>query len=173
LSTSALHRSSALSRLAWPVYFVAATLIVLPLVDLVANVWPLAPAEAAWRYGALGLFSGFLLTPLLGFLMAVLMAAYQGHAVMLRISAWVSLVAAVACLACVVLFALDVLQVRASVPAEAQRTFDIGAAKAELKYLAVAVGLLWLWIGGRRSARSTDRRARTTEPGPQVVARQP
>ncbi|MBE0593881.1 MAG: hypothetical protein IH616_15925 [Gemmatimonadales bacterium] len=173
MSTSALLRSSAVGRLAWPVYCVAVTLIVLPLVDLVANVWPFAPAEAAWRYGTLGLFSGFLLTPLLGFLMAVLMAAHQGHRVMLRTSAWILLAAAVACLACVVLFALDVLQVRASVPAEARTTFDIGAAKAELKYLAVSVALVWLWVGGRRAACSSSRRGRSTEPGPQVVARQP
>lgn len=161
-----------MSRLAWPVYVVALTLIVLPLVDLVANVWPFAPAEAAWRYGALGLLSGFLLTPLLGLLMAVLMAAHEGHPIMLRISAWVSLAAAAACLACVLLFALDVLQVRSSVPPEARTTFDIGAAKAELKYLAVAVALVWLWIGGRRAARYGSRQGRTTEPGPHVVARQ-
>jgi len=160
------------SRLAWPVYVTAVTLIILPLIDLFANVWPLAPGEAAWRYGALGLFSGFLLTPLLGFLMLVLMTAYQGHVGALRTGSWISLVGAAACLSCAVLFAFDVLQVRVSVPPEARGTFDIGAAKAEIKYLAVAVVLAWLWFGGRRAARSWDRRARATEPGPQVAARQ-
>jgi hypothetical protein len=139
---------------------VAAALVVLPLVDVAANAWPFAPAEAAWRYGSLGLFSGFLLTPLLGVVMVLLVAAHQGHAGLLRVTAWAALAGALGCLVCVVLFALDVLQVRNAVPTEARTTFDIGAAKAELKYVAVAVALLWLSIGGRRAARSADRRAR-------------
>ena len=55
-----------LRKLAWPLYAVAVLMIVLPLGDLGASVWPPHPMQLQWRFGTFGLVSGFLLTPLFG-----------------------------------------------------------------------------------------------------------
>ena len=58
--------TSELRRMAGPAYLVASMLVVIPAVDLLSNMVPLRVGDPAWRYGTLGLGSGFMLTPLLG-----------------------------------------------------------------------------------------------------------
>jgi hypothetical protein len=61
-------------------------------------------------------------------------------------------------------FALDALQIRGTVDPEARSMFDIGAAKAVIKHLTMAVALGWLgWVGIRVSKRSS-RSKRTSVP---------
>jgi hypothetical protein len=68
-----------LKAFAWPAYCVAVLLVVTPLVDLVANVWPPRLSAVEWRFGTFGLLSGFLLTPLLGMVLATAAAALLEH----------------------------------------------------------------------------------------------
>ena len=59
-------------------YFVAFLLISLSLFDFAGTLWPFLPSEASWRYGSVGILSGFLLTPMIGSLLAVGLVGVAG-----------------------------------------------------------------------------------------------
>jgi hypothetical protein len=128
--------------------------VVLPALDFVTNVWPLHVGDLQWRYGTVGLLSGFLLTPLLGVLLATLVAAVLRHALLQRLLAVLDLVAAALLLLGCALFLLDALQYRGNVPAEAKATFDVGTGKALLKHFTGAGVLAWLGVVGWKAARA-------------------
>ena len=131
-------------RLATAGYALAALLWIIPLIDIVANVWPLRPGDATWRYGSEGLLAGFLLTPFLGLALAAGLAAWRGEGGTLRLLGWLSGCAAGVLVVICGDFALNVLQVRSSIPAPAISRFDLGAAKAAAEYGLVVIGLaIW------------------------------
>lgn len=140
-------------------YFVAAVLILFPVIDLVANLWPLDPGRVNWRYGAYVLLSGFVLTVILGFALALLLARLADHRKTARVLAVLSGLGGVILLAAAVAFALDALQLRASVSGDARTQFGIGAVKAVVKNSMAAAGFLWMaWAAwrppkGRRSSK--------------------
>lgn len=150
--------SRALDVLARPLYFLAILLIGTPLVDILANTWPLHVGVVGWRYGAAGMFSGFLMTPLLGVALACWLAAALGHRVIQRLLMIVCVVGAIVLLVAGLGFALDVLELRHNVPTtppQAMWNFEVGAAKAFLKYLTTVVALAWLGLAMRRALRSS------------------
>jgi len=132
-------------------YLVAALLVVTPVMDVLTNVWPLAFGDLRWRYGAVGLLSGFLLTTLLGMALAVLTAVALRHRRVLTVLFGLNVAAAVVLLATTVLFGLDVLQVRVTVPMESRGLFDVGAAKALLKHFTLVASFAALGVGARSS----------------------
>lgn len=140
-------------------YLVAALLVVTPLLDVLSNVWPLAIGDLRWRYGTVGLLSGFLLTSLLGMALAVLTAVVLRQRRVLSVLSVLNLVAAVTLLAAAGLFVLDVLQVRGTVPVESRSLFDVGAVKALFKHATLMVSFAALGIGARSSIsqRPADR----------------
>ncbi len=154
--------SGLLEFLAGPLYWIALLLIATPLVDFVANAWPARGGEVAWRYGAVGLLSGYVLTPLLGLGLAGAIAVTLGHRPVTRILLFISLAAALVLLVASVDFSLDALQLRHNVPAPQRRNFDLGAAKALVKHGSVAVALVWLGVAMFRALRAT----RAGERGP-------
>ena len=76
----------ALSRFKWVFYFVALLMVVPPVVDFGLNVLPWRPGQIQWRYGAVGLVSGFLMTTVLGAAMVAGLAAWFGHRWIQRIT---------------------------------------------------------------------------------------
>ncbi len=152
-----------LKAFAWPVYFLGFLLIVTPMGDFLTNVMPMRPGSAEWRYGSVGLFAGFLLTPTLGVLILLFAAIVLEHRMVVKILSVLNLLVAILFLILIALFALDVVQVRASIPedavAEVRSRFHIGAAKAVLKYLSMVVAFGWLgWVGFRNSKLSSQRK---------------
>ena len=145
--------SDVLKSLAWPTYFVAFLLVATPALDFLANVWPLRPGEVQWRYGSVALFTGFMLTPLFGVMFALGAATVLRHRLVLRVLSFVNVILAPLILVLIVLFALDVFQVRGTVPEEGRSMFDTGSAKAVVKYVTMAVALAWLGIAGIRATR--------------------
>jgi len=158
-----------MKRMATAGYSLAAMLWVIPTVDYLANVWPLRVGDAQWRYGSEGLLAGFLLTPLLGLALAAGIAAWRGHGRTLRILGWLSGLSVAALLVTWGDFALNVLQVRSSVPQPALNRFDIGATKAIAEYLLVTLGLIISAVALIRTARAMRVDAPSS---PLVVARQ-
>lgn len=132
-------------------YLVAALLVVTPLMDVLTNVWPLAFGDLRWRYGAVGLLSGFLLTSLLGMALAVMTAVALRHRRVLSVLFVLNVAAAVVLLAATGLFGLDVLQVRVTVPMENRGLFDVGAVKALFKHGTLMVSFAALGVGARSS----------------------
>ena len=155
-----MAQGDVLRKLTAPAYFVAALLVILPVLDFLTNVWPLQPGQAVWRYGSAGLLSGFVLTPLLGVLVALALAAASEHARALGVLAVLSIVVAVGFVLVAGVFVLDALQVRASVPPQRRPQFEIGIWRAVVKYLVVSIALVWLGIGARRAARHARHRRR-------------
>jgi hypothetical protein len=85
--------------LAGPLYFVAAMLVVVPLVDFILSVPPPDLSSTQWRFTTVGLLSGYTLLPVLGAALAFAISAVLKHYALQR-----ALV--VACLTSAVLFAL-------------------------------------------------------------------
>jgi chromate transport protein ChrA len=159
-----------LRRLAWPTYFVAFLLVVITLMDLVSNIWPLRFGDHQWRYGTLGLLAGFLLTPLLGVVFAMVAAAILEHRVTLRVISILISVTAVLLLLAIPLFGLDAIQLRGTVNPEAKTLFDVGVIKAVIRHLTIAIALGWLGWAGFRATKGSGKRKRQPS---RLVTRQP
>jgi len=136
-----------------PGYLAAVLLVVFPIAEFVTGVWPLRPESLQWRYGAVGLSTGYLLTPLLGFVLAAGVAAAAGHDRALRWMANLSILLSLLIAALMVSFTLDVMQLRGGVVSAARPRFDTGAISAGAKYVLVMVVLAWFGIGFRRTGR--------------------
>lgn len=154
-------------------YLVAVLLVVIPPGDTLTQVLPVRPGDAAWRFGALGMFSRALMTPSLGLLLAVGVAAAQGHASVLRTLSVVSAVLALAMSGAVGVFVLDSLQMRGQVESEALRNFDVATAPAATKFVVVTLILLLLAVGAWRTARRSRSRRRGSRRGPEGQPRPP
>jgi hypothetical protein len=147
LSTDA-RRS--LSRLT---IMVAALLILIPLIDFVSNIWPLKPDEARWRFGGVGLISGYLVTPLLGDLLLVISVAMLERRTTQRVIAVANLVTALLLTGILLSYPLDVLQLRGNVPADSLAVFQGTALRSAIKLLLLVVAFIWLGVGGFRLSK--------------------
>jgi hypothetical protein len=142
-----------LGALVGATYCVGTLLVVVTLIDFAVTVWPFAPSEVEWRYGAIGLFAGYTLTPVLGGLLLAVAAAVAGHRAALRAIGVVHLVAAVALAFVLAGFTLDVLQVRRQTAPDVQAVTEIGSARAGLKLLLTLATVAWVGLAGLRQGR--------------------
>lgn len=150
-----------LDRLVGLFYLLGSLLILLPLLDLGANLWPWAPGTVNWRYGAYGILSGLLLTPFMGLLLIFATGVAADHVTVVRIVAVLGWIVGVFLIVSTVMYGLDAVQLQVTVPGEARGQFRIGTAKALVKNVVVALALLWTgWIGWRMSGRSPTHRIR-------------
>lgn len=134
-------------------YLVALLLVVVPVADALARTWPVRIGDERWRFGTMGIVLNAMVTPLLGVFLAMVTAALLEHGRTLQVIAVVTLVAAAAALAGIIGFALDYIQLRASVTDEALAGFDAAARKAILVGLLGGGVTLALGISGWRAAR--------------------
>lgn len=143
-------------------------LVAIPFGDFILNIWPLRWADEQWRYGSVGLFSGFLLTPLLAVLIAGAVSTFAEHRRVSRVLAIVNIVVAVLLILTLAGFALDVIQIRRTVPdvKAAQWTFDVAAIKATAKYLLGIAALFWLARAelGAAKLMPVEKKSRRDEP---------
>jgi hypothetical protein len=133
-------------------YLLALILAVSPLVEYVSMVWPMRPGDLIWRYGALGIGAGHLPNMTVGLAALMAMSSWREHAVVFRGTAIVCLVAAALVLPVMATFALDVVQVRGLREEELRGAVLVSGALQELKYLATALALGCLGLGGMRMA---------------------
>jgi len=150
-------------------YLFAAMLVLLPLSDLFSTAFPPRLTDLAWRYGFMGLAAGYLQTPLLGLVIASAVAYWQAHAGVLRALGIAGVALAVVILMIVVLWPMDVMQIRALREPDAQAGVAIGGALQELKYLAAFLVLSLLGLGSIRTASELARASRREAPG--IVSR--
>lgn len=140
--------------LAVPAYAVAFLLAFFPLLDTALSVFPPNLGEVAWRFGAAGLFSRALMTPLLGLLLAFAVALLLEHRKVLRGLSILSGLTSAVLLGTIVLFLLDALQMRSQVQPHAKVAFDIASAVALGKYgLGILVLGAFAASGWKASAR--------------------
>ena len=145
---------------AGPVYLTACILVLLPFLETLLTLWPFNPGLVQWRYGAVGIGSRALMTPALGLLMILIMAAWTENRSLLRWYSIFSLVGAVVLVLLIPLFALDVVQMRSNARPEALATFDVSAGVAFIRLLAVAGVMTAFFLASRRMARDDGARSR-------------
>ena len=148
-------------QLALPSYLVAFSLAVLPPLDQLIQVFPFRVGDARWRFGAFGLLSNSLLLSTVGVLMALVVASVFEHRRFRRILGVATLTAVLVLAASWVVFALDVLQVRNGVSAQAARAFFAASLGAALRSLFAVLSLTVLGVtafrGSKPFTRSTKR----------------
>lgn len=159
-----------LRRLAWGAYGVAFLMIAIPLLDSLLGVWPLRVGEVTWRFGAVGLFSRAVMTPVFGLLLALATAIYMEHRVTTRILSILGFAGALLALVAIGFFTLDALQTRASVRPEAAGAFDTASAVAVVKYLLGLVVTTALAVGGWKASRKSTGRESAGETGSVLVS---
>jgi hypothetical protein len=94
------------------VYAVGALIVVISVGDFISNVWPWRVGAVDWRYGAIGIMSTYLVTPIVGLLLVTITAALLEQTAFLRALAVGYIVMAMFLTVAVVAFLLDSLQVR-------------------------------------------------------------
>ena len=119
-----------------------------------SSIWPLRAGEATWRFGAAGLFSRALMTPILGLLVALVTAAALEHRRFARVLSVFGFLGSLLAIFALGLFGLDTLQTRASVRPEATTAFDTAWIVAAVKYVLGAFVALLLGIGGWKVSRT-------------------
>jgi len=151
--------ADALDTFAGPIYLVGALFVVLPLLDYFVNIWPVALGAPEWRYGAIGLLAGFLLSPLLGSALVAWLALARGDGRTQRVVAILNLAAAAFLLLLCLEFLLDVVQLRGHIgaSAEARWSYYGGVLKNLAKYALTIVALVWLGRAGWRTRRPITR----------------
>ncbi len=157
---SSRHAPEASSLFIGPAYAVAILFVLLPVVDTVTQTWPVTVSSPGWRYGTIGIGANYLISILLGLLGLVTLAAVGGHRRTLKLLGVLCGVATVLSLVAVIGFMLDALQVRAGIPQGDARTrtmFDIGGAKAALKYVLSALVFGWLAVAAWRRGNAIHR----------------
>jgi hypothetical protein len=149
---------------ALPLYLISGVLILLPVLDVLAQVFPPPAMTRHWRFGAVGLVSERLLFPLLGLTIAVSVAVLRQHAATLRFLALMSLGSTVVGLILVADFALNSIQTWGGTPESARSSVAVMAAVALVKLLA-GLAVLWtLGLIGWRNHRSIRKEARARAP---------
>ena len=153
---AAQRSADAALHLTGPAYGVGLLFVILPIVDTLAQSWPIGLGNPSWRYGTVGLGANYLISFVFGMWLLCWVAAARLHRRTLLILTILTWVAAALVLIGTLGFVLDVLQLRPGVPRDPPRAlwvFDVGAEKAVLKYLASAVVLAWIAVASRRALR--------------------
>ena len=140
-------------QLAWPNYFIAASLVVVPLYDMLTTILPTHMAEARWRYGAFGLISAAFLLPTVGFGVAFWTANFFAHRRFQRVLASVALIIVVVVLVLMGLFVLDVLQVRSAFAPRALTAFKVATASAFIKGLLLIIPMTGMAVSAFRAPK--------------------
>lgn len=142
-------------------YPVAALLAVAPLTEMFGAAGPVRPGLASWRFGVVGVGLNAIVVHVLGFALALGVAACLDHRRVLRAVSVATLVAAVVVVAGVARFLLDFDQVQSLVSAAERPALDAATLRA-LILASLAVPVL-VTLGGKGWIA-----ARAVSPEPQV-----
>jgi len=158
-------------RIAVPGYLVAFLIFLFPLLDTALSVWPPQTGTLAWRFGAVGLFSRALMTPLLGVLVAFAIALLLEHRTFLRVLAIANGVAVVLIVLVMGLFLLDALEMRVQVRPDAKRAFDAASTVALVKYGTGMLVALAFAVHGWKASKRTGVAKKVKRTGPEILGR--
>jgi hypothetical protein len=166
-------------RLIWPSYLVAFTFAVIPPIDALMQTMPIRFGDTRWRWGAFGLLSNAMMMPMIGLLIAFLVATVFEHRVFQRILGALSTALAVGALAGLGMFALDTLQLHKDVKPAMALAFNVACATAGTKALVgilTLVGFAWATFTGPKPKTQAARNGmmiggtRHSKPTPPVAS---
>jgi diacylglycerol kinase len=148
--------------LTWPAYLTIALLVLFPVVDAVLTIWPFRVGEVAWRFGAVGIFSRALMTPLFALVLAYALALLLEQRIMQRVISIVSVLGSLALLSASIFFMLDSLQMRSQVQEQMRTAFDVASTVALIKIVVVGLVAMLLGIMAFRASRRPVQSRRAT-----------
>ena len=139
--------------------------------------WPQHQAEPSWRFGATGLFSRALMTPLLGLALAVVLAFFLEHRFMLRLLGALAGLSALILAGVLVFFGLDAIQMRTQVRPEANLVFDVASVTAAVKIIFATLATLafaWgAWMAPKTLDEAPRPKTKASRPGQAGTAASP
>lgn len=126
-------------------YFAAFSLLTNAIADLVIKAWPIKMSELNWRAGAAGLLMDVLMVSIISLALFFFAAFMNNDRKMLQITRWIVFAIGVITFVLLALFAIDAIQIRASLPQNVKSLFMKAALKASLQGLLC--GTLYIWFG--------------------------
>lgn len=143
-------------KISGPLYLISALLVLLPIIDFLTSIVPYFPGSTKWRFASSSLFAGFLLTPLLGVALAMLVAGIMQHRLVLRWLGFLSFAVALMLLAICALLALDVVELRATAEPDVKMAIVLSGSRAILKNIIMAASLVLIGLGCRSAGNSME-----------------
>jgi hypothetical protein len=137
-------------------YLISVLLVLLPIIDFLTSIVPYLPGSTKWRFASSSLFAGFLLTPLLGVALAMLVAGVMHHRFVLRWIGMLSFLMALVLLAICALLALDVVELRAMAESDVRMAIVLSGSRAILKYIIMAASLAFVGLRCRSASSSME-----------------
>lgn len=133
-------------------YVVSLLVGVAPLLEFVIRVAPWQPRMVNWRFAAVGILSGVMITPVLAFLLVFAGALLLEQRRTLLIAGVASAVMAAILVLAFIDFTLDFIQLNTMVSPEARRSFLIASLKALLNFSLAIVATTVMGYGMIRTA---------------------
>jgi hypothetical protein len=135
-------------------------LMVVPFIEVGTQLeWSVSPGMLNWRTGAVGLLSGATLTPTFGLVVAIVTASVFQHRLAQRFLIAIAGLAALACAALLLTFALDSIQLRASVTEAMRRPYTLAMIKAGLNLALGSVALTVVCVGAIKARTKSPARS--------------
>jgi len=134
-------------------YPVLLLFILNPVMELVANSWPLNFGDTRWRFGFLGAVLSAVLPIIVGLGLVALVASMLGHRGTIRAVAVGGLLATLTLLGAGLLFGLDALQVRGMVRVNTRDLFDATTFKTLLMTALLIPVSAWLAVKSWEASR--------------------
>jgi hypothetical protein len=136
--------------------------------DLLSNLWPFSPGSIEWRYGAIGIMSGFAVTPLLGLVLLMIGAELRNLTGMVKAIGYLNVALAVLLGLILLLFLLDGLQIRQMAPEQRQAVTSRAVVIAAVRLIG---GLAAFAVVGRAALRLSAPGRREASPKSPIVGR--
>ncbi|MCU0626589.1 MAG: hypothetical protein MUF21_08930 [Gemmatimonadaceae bacterium] len=134
--------------------FAAVILLINVAAEFMVQVWPLKFGELTWRVGSTGLIMESLVKALPGLVLLYFVAALSDARKLMRFYSIVGLVVGIAVLGLLVFFALDTVQLRASVPQQTKSLLTKVALRAGLVGTLSAALLIWAGVAVNKVLKS-------------------
>jgi hypothetical protein len=150
-------------RMRIPAYLVFGLATPLPVLEVLANLWPFHFGLANWRFGALGTLSTMLAPSMIGLLLLIIVAGLSGDRMVMWVLSAISWLFAVLGLVISIFFVLDMLQTRAVMKPDVLHRFDFASALALARILFVTLSAALMGFQTWRHLRGV----------PQTSARRP
>ena len=143
-------------KISGALYLTAALLVLIPMVDFVTSIVPYLPGSSKWRFASSALFAGFLLTPLLGAALAMIVAGLMNHRYVLRWIGIISFLVAILLVGACALLALDIIELRASAESEVRNAIVLSGVRAIFKNLVMSASLVYIGLACRSATVSME-----------------
>ena len=137
--------STQLRLLGSVMYFAAAVLILNYFAQFTIQVWPLKFEELNWRVGATGLVMDALLSTVVPQAIIYVSAIMNNDRKTIQALRWITLLAGLATIALMLMFALDSVQIRAQLPQNVKGNFMKVALRAG--FVGILLSTLFIWFG--------------------------